>query len=447
MADWPGLTEKQIEAVKLLAGPARHVMLFGGSRSGKTFLFMRAILLRAIKAPKSRHAILRYRFSHVKASIVLDTLPKVLELCFPDLPGTETKALNRSDWFYTLPNKSEIWFGGLDDKERTEKILGQEHSTLYLNECSQIPLSSRNLAMTRLAQNIPGLKQKAYYDCNPPPKAHWTHRLFKRHIDPETMQDLTRPENFVSLKVNPTDNMDNLSQEYVDELNDMPTRLRNRFYLGLFGEADEGALWTFETLDRWRHMGGELPPMKRVVIAVDPSGASGEEDERSNEVGIIVCGLGDDGIAYILEDLSGKHGPQGDEGWGKIATNAYDRWNANRIVAERNFGGDMVEAVIKAARPTTPVMMVTASRGKHIRAEPVATLYEQGKVRHVGRFDRLEDQLLSMTTSGYEGDKSPDRLDAMVWGISDLFPRVLRNRVNPAGLEYQPAAEHRPLSW
>ena len=446
MSEWAGLTEKQIEAIPLLAGPARHIMLFGGSRSGKTFLLMRAILLRALKGKASRHAILRYRFSHVKASVILDTLPKVLDCCFPDLPGLSS-ALNKSDWFYTLPNRSEIWFGGLDDKERTEKILGSEFATLYLNECSQIPLSSRNIAMTRVAQKIDGLRQKIYYDCNPPAVGHWTHRIFEAGIDPGTMQPLPNPAMFASLRMNPSDNMDNLDQDYIDELEALPDRMRRRFLLGLWGSALDDALWTSETLDRWRHMSGELPLMKQIVIAVDPSGASGDEDERSDEIGIIVAGLGEDGNAYVLEDLSGRHGPGGESGWGKIATDAFDRWEANRIVAEVNYGGAMVEAVIKAARPGVPFRRVTATRGKVVRAEPVATLYEQGKVRHVGRLSRLEDQLLSMTTAGFIGDKSPDRLDALVWAISDLFPKLTRRKVNIADFKYEGAAEHHPLNW
>lgn len=95
-------------------------MLFGGSRSGKTFLLVRNVVMRALKAPKSRHAILRFRFNHVKASIIMDTFPKVMELCFPGVKYT----INKTDWFAEMPNESQVWFGGLDDKERTEKILG-----------------------------------------------------------------------------------------------------------------------------------------------------------------------------------------------------------------------------------------------------------------------------------------------------------------------------------
>src|SRR5271154_1169472 len=117
--------------------------------------------MRALKASRSRHCILRFRFNHLKASIVHDTFPKVMEICFPD---TEYK-IDKTDWFAEFGNGSTIWFGGLDDKDRTEKILGQEYATIFLNECSQIPLTSRDVATTRLAQqciqSIDGLPDKA----------------------------------------------------------------------------------------------------------------------------------------------------------------------------------------------------------------------------------------------------------------------------------------------
>jgi phage terminase large subunit len=179
-------TIKQQEAQPYLAGTGTHCMLFGGGRSGKTFIIVRSVVMRALKASKSRHAILRFRFNHVKASVILDTFPKVMALCFPDV----TYDLSRTDWYVTLPNGSEIWFGGLDDKERMEKILGMEFVTVYLNECSQISWAGVMMMMTRLAQLVmqtvidgrtkqprsQPMKPRMYYDCNPPSKAHWSFR-------------------------------------------------------------------------------------------------------------------------------------------------------------------------------------------------------------------------------------------------------------------------------
>jgi predicted phage terminase large subunit-like protein len=398
-------------------------MLYGGSRSGKTFLIMRAMALRAL-AHVSRHAVLRYRFNHVKASIVYDTLPKVMALCFPGVD--EHCHLDKSDWFYRFPNGSEIWFGGLDDKERTEKILGQEYATMFLNECSQIPWSSRNMAMTRLAQNTP-LRLKAYYDCNPPSEIHWTCKLFISKQDPETRQAMRDKDAFAAMIMNPEGNRENLPPDYLKELENLPERMRRRFLLGQFQSAAENALWSYALLDKHRVLEGALPDLQRIIIAVDPSGCAGEEDERSDEIGIIVVGLGNDGRAYVLEDLSGRFGPAQ---WGRIVVAAYDRFEADAVVAETNYGGAMVAEVIRAARDKSdlriPYREVRASRGKYVRAEPIAALYEQGKVSHVGYFEKLEDQLCGMTTNGYTGDRSPDRADALVWGLNELFPALTR---------------------
>lgn len=438
------LTPRQVEANQLLGSAARHILLFGGSRSGKTFLILRAVVTRAL-AIKSRHACLRYRFNHIKASLVYDTLPKMMELCFPGV--AERSHLDKSDWFYKLPNDSEIWFGGLDDKERTEKILGQEYATIYLNECSQIPWASRNIAMTRLAQKT-DLRLKAYYDCNPPSDTHWTCRAFVQRLDPDTRIPLRDKENYASLTINPADNQANLPAEYLQELQALPERMRRRFLLGEWGSASDNALWTFDLLDRCRMLEGQGPEMRRIIVAVDPSGCSGDEDTRSDEIGIVVAGLGADGKAYLLEDLSGRMGPAE---WGRAVVAAYSRHLADAVVAETNFGGAMVAEVVRSARAADnpdglriPVREVTASRGKAVRAEPISALYHQGKVVHVGFFERLEDQLCAMTTAGYTGTRSPDRADALVWALSELFPALTRKpKTGMAGGERLPIMANR----
>lgn len=417
------LTPRQEEADGLLESDATHCMLFGGSRSGKTFLIMRRIIGRALRCT-SRHAVLRFRFNHLKASIIYDTLPKVMEVCYPG--AREASKLDKVDWFYKLPNGSEVWFGGLDDKERTEKILGQEYATLFLNECSQIPLGSRDVAITRLAQKT-DLPLKAFYDCNPPSKRHWTHLYFIDKVSPARHQPLPNPENYVSIQINPTHNSANLPTGYLQELENLDERKRRRFLLGAFSDDDETALWTPEMLDHGRLLDKDPPEMQRVIIAVDPSGCSGPEDLRSDEVGIVVVGLGTDGKGYILEDLSGRFGP---DKWKTIVASAFDRWRADAVVAEVNYGGAMVREVIRTAASNTgsviPFREVTASRGKIVRAEPIAALFAAGKVCLVGRFTDLENQLCAMTTAGYRGDRSPDRADAAVWGLTAIFPAMAR---------------------
>lgn len=420
------LTDKQQEAQEILNGPATHILLAGGSRSGKTFLIVRKMIQRRLKAPGSRGAILRFRLGHVKSSIVLDTFPKVMSLCFPGIPYN----LNKSDLYASFPGGSELWFGGLDDKERTEKILGTEFSDIFLNECSQIPYSSRNMAVTRLAQKVKDnatgkdLVLKMYYDENPPDKGHWTYKMFKTKMDPENKTPLAEPENYDFMQLNPYDNKQNLSSDYIKTLESLPVRLRKRFLEGEFRDTSPNALFTEEVIEKWRTIDRELPDMLRIVVAVDPSGADDSDNIDNDEIGIVVCGLGIDGNGYVLEDLTCKAGPSV---WGKVATSAFDRWQADRIVAEVNYGGAMVGNVIKVARPRTPFRPVTASRGKVVRAEPISALMEQGKVRMAGIFRELEDELCSFTTYGYMGENSPNRADAMVWGFSDLFPDLAKH--------------------
>jgi phage terminase large subunit len=206
-------TAKQQQAQTICAGDASHVMLYGGSRSGKTLLHVRNTVMRALKAPGSRHLIARYRFNQVKTSIVYDTFPRVMSHCFPGVPADVSK----SDWYWKGPNESEIWFAGLDDKERTEKVLGNEYVTLLLNECSQISWTTREMLVTRLAQKVEQkiqgrdatlMRLRAFYDCNPTSKAHWTYRLFKQKVDPETKEPLRTPDNFAAFQMNPQDNIE-----------------------------------------------------------------------------------------------------------------------------------------------------------------------------------------------------------------------------------------------
>ncbi len=433
------LTPKQAEAQEILAGPATHILLWGGSRSGKTALLTRNVILRAIKAPGSRHAILRFRFNHVKASIVLDTFPKVMQTAFS---GADYQ-IDKTDWYARFPNGSQIWFGGVDDKERTEKILGQEHATIYLNECSQIPKSSRDLAVTRLAQKIEQdvagersiLRPRMYYDENPPGKGHWSYRLFVEHRDPDTLRPITNPEDYAHFQINPADNSVNLGEGYLRTLEALPARLRKRFLQGEFADATENALFSDEHLERWRVLDGVLPEMVRVVVGVDPSGAGDTDNAAADYIGIVVAGLGVDGNAYLLEDCTVKAGPAT---WGRVVGQAFDRHEANVVVGEKNYGGEMVRHVIQAARPRTPTKLVTATRGKHVRAEPISALYEQGRVRHVGYLRELEDELLSFTTAGYIGTGSPNRADAAIWCLTELFAGVVAPKDRPAHRTTQP---------
>lgn len=429
-------TTDQTRAIDLLSSDARYIELRGGARSGKTVLFIESILTRALAADGSRHLISRFR-GNALSSIFgpTGTFFWVLDNGFPPEVRQRTRP-NVQAGYYILPNGSEVWYGGLDDEKRVDKLLGNEYATIYVNEASQVPYGSFTTVITRLAQVVARndgqgpLRQRCYVDDNPPSETHWLPLLFQRKVDPQSRRPLANPGDYGTMVMNPEGNRENLDPAFLESLKNLPERQRKRFYDGKNGDAGEAALWTSELLDQQRILdASKLPQFTRIVVAVDPSGADDVEDTDADEIGIGVAALGTDGNAYILEDLTMRGSPKE---WGNTATSAYDRHAANCIVGESNFGGAMVRHVIQTAKPGVPYKEVTASRGKHVRAEPVSALFEQRKVWLVGRFPDLEDEMTAMTTAGYTGSKSPNRVDWMVWAITELFPAIIRQAKNDA---------------
>jgi phage terminase large subunit-like protein len=283
-----------------------------------------------------------------------------------------------------------------------------------------------------------------YYDCNPPSKVHWAYRLFVEKRDPDTKVALSKPSDYACFQINPQDNAENVSAGYLDTLKNLSQRLQRRFLKGEFADATPNALFKEEDIDSWRVLDGKLPDFVRVVVAVDPSG-SGDIDNADNDaIGICVVALGQDGIAYLLEDCTVKAGPAT---WGRVAVSAYERHNADVVVGESNYGGAMVQHTIQTARPRTPYKAVTATRGKVVRAEPISALYEQGKVRHVGDFYELEDELTAFSTVGYVGDKSPNRADALIWGLTELFPGIVKSQKKQTETKASVHRMHGAQSW
>lgn len=423
------LTERQRQGLELLDGPQRHTLFFGGSRGGKTFVFIFKMLERALAAPATNHGCFRLTAAAARSSLALDTLPKCAALCFPDATLTE----HRLDGYFELPNKSRIFIAGLDDKERVDKILGTEFLTLFFNEASQIPFSSITTALTRLAQSARGVKQAAFYDLNPVGKSHWSNLQFLEHRDPISRKPLADPENYAHMFFDVESNAANLDPSYIESLKALPLRQRMRFYSGQFQDETPGALWTSETLERLKVDPSQVPQLSRVVVAVDPSGAGSTSDVSHDAIGIVVCGLGVDGHGYCLADHTLHASPAE---WGRKAAWAFHAYRADSIVVEVNFGGAMAEHVIRTADPSVPVKQVTSSRGKALRAEPVAALAEsrphdnvKPRIHHVAKSDEsgrdhladLEDELMGFTTTGYTGERSPNRADAYVIAMAELM--------------------------
>ena len=221
------------------------------------------------------------------------------------------------------------------------------------------------------------------------------------------------------------DNAANLAPSALQMLKDKyeGTRLgRQELEAEILGDLP-GALWSLSTLDAYRLR--EAPEVSRIVVAVDPAVTA---TEASDEHGIVVAGISEQ-RGIVLEDASLSGSPNE---WARRAVSLYRSWNADAIVIEVNQGGDMVAHTIRTIDPNVKIKEVRASRGKHVRAEPIAALYEQGRVAHVGAFPELEAQMTQMTTSGYEGEGSPDRVDALVWAFTELFPGMVDRAPDPA---------------
>jgi len=216
---------------------------------------------------------------------------------------------------------------------------------------------------------------------------------------------------YMSLQMNPVHNLHNLADGYIkNTLDHLSERKRRRFRDGEFLDEVEGALWNSNMISAHRVKPEDVPDLVRVVTGVDPSGST-----TGDAVGIVGAGMDVPGHIYVLKDYS-LHGTPLQ--WGTAVVACHKDINGDRIIGEKNFGGDMVESTLRNVDQSIPYKGVTASRGKVIRAEPVAALYEQGMVHHVGQFPDMEDEQCSYT--GEKGEASPNILDALVHAITEL---------------------------
>ena len=227
------------------------------------------------------------------------------------------------------------------------------------------------------------------------------------------IKDLVARDDVVVTSGSTFENEDNLAESALAMLRDKyegTTLGRQELFAEILEDVD-GALWNMKLIDEARLSEETERDLSQIIVAIDPAVTANDD---SDETGIVVVGKDHNNEYYVLEDLSGRHTA---DKWGKIAVNAYYDWDADRIVAEVNNGGDLVERLIRNVDPNIPYRSVRATRGKIVRAEPIAALYEQRRVHHMGIYPELESQMCT-----YTGDTktSPDRLDALVWGLSEL---------------------------
>ena len=385
--------------------PYRYKVLYGGRGSGKSVGIARALL---IQAAADKHRVLCARELQVS---MRDSVHKLLADQIDELG---------LDKFYEVQqavilgaNGSEFIFKGV--RHNISEIKSTQGITkCWVEEAQTVSKASWDTLIPTIRE--PG--SELYISFNPDLAEDDTYKRFVAFP----------PKNAAVLKLNWNDNPF-FPQVLREEMEALKARDFDAYLNVWEGECRnqvDNPLWTKSTIEGCRQPAyttederqALIATFQRIVVAVDPSGCSGRDDERSDEIGICVAGLGHDGIGRVLADLSGRYSPHG---WADVACNAYKEWKADRIVAEKNFGGAMVESTIRTADKNVPVRMVDASRGKQVRAEPIAALYEQGKVRHVGFLPDLERQMLQFSTSGYKGSRSPDRADALVHGLTELM--------------------------
>jgi predicted phage terminase large subunit-like protein len=304
--------------------------------------------------------------------------------------------------------------------EESDRLRGPNLSGLWIDELTSMPNGGAEVwDMVQMALRIPG------------PQGHAPRAVVTTTPKMQALlkQIIAAPSTVVT-RAKTSDNASNLDASTLAYLREKygGTRLgRQEMDAELLADL-EGALWNRALIDECRIKRGDQPErLQRVVVAVDPPGGS---SKANAECGIIVAALGMDKHGYVLADLSGRLSP---EQWARRVVEAYHGYKADKIVAEQNFGGAMVESTIRSIDSHVPIKMVVASRGKQIRAEPVVSWYEQHRVHHVGEFPALEDQMTGWDPA--ESGPSPDRVDACVWALTELMGGPGPMRINPAAVE------------
>lgn len=427
------LNSKQMEALTYLTDKtARHTLLLGGARSGKTFLIVRVMLLRALLYPNSRHLSLRLHRTSAEKYLWKQTLKDVIEKCFPDVAFV----LNNSRLTVTCPNGSTYWFGGLDEGDKGEGLLGSDWNTIHYDEISEMPIPMVMQSRTRLS--LKSYNEKRTKECinrtfatiNPTFVTSPVYKMYiaKFNVERNLPMDEDTASLYNSFQINPVDNLDNISKEFIRELQTQTDANQRRFLNGEWSQESKDALFKLSNLNKARVPTFEEAKQlqyDKVVVSVDPSVTSGE---KADETGIVVVGwvrprvtdLRSSGDYYIIADYSLNGTP---EEWAQAAYKAYVDHRADMIVGERNNGGDLVELNLRSISRTAVFKSVWASRGKAIRAEPVVSLSEKGDLHIVVSLPELEEEMTTWNPDPELKDKqdSPNRLDAMVWGVIECM--------------------------
>ena len=406
--------------------PSRYKGAYGGRGSGKSWFFASMIVERCLRVPGTRIVCVREIQKSLRESVKL-LVEDIIETF-----GVGRLFRSMSDSIIT-PGGGVILFQGMQEhtKESIKSLEGFD--VAYVEEAQTMTEGSLEMLRPTIRKQYPdGTWSEIWFSWNP--------RSAKDPVD-IFLRGQNPPPDSIVVKTGFKENQFfpevlELERAY-DEINK-----RERYghvWLGDYEPAAIGAIWTRATLHEGRVE--EAPEMGRIVVAVDPA-ISAEKD--SNEHGIVVAGMGSDGRGYVLADVTCKGGPQK---WAERVVATYDRHEADAVVIEINQGGDMVRHTLRAVRPGLRTIEVRATRGKHVRAEPIAALYTMGRVSHVGAFPELEDQMCLFTAAGYEGEGSPDRADALVWALTQLFPSLTQKSKGRGLKPARANSKYSPHEW
>ena len=382
----------------------RYLGAHGGRGSGKSHHFAERIVDEMVAAPTTRVVCIR-------------EVQRSLRESAHRLIADKINALGVASRFRVLHDRIEtaeggvVIFMGMQD-HTSESIKSLESITYAWVEEAQT-LSAKSLELLRPTIRAPG--SQIWFSWNPRNRMDAVDKFLRG-------DDV--PEGAAVVQVNYDSNPwfpKELEAERALDHRMRPDRY-SHIWQGDYEPNSVGAIWTMRDINENRKT--EIPnDIGRILIAVDPAVSS---HDQSDSHGIMVVATSESGHGYVLEDASTRGAP---ERWARRAIAMHDHYQADGIVIEKNQGGDMCRHVLDSVRPGLNIIMVHASRGKHVRAEPISALYALGRIHHVGTFPELESEMCQMTAAGYEGDGSPDRVDAMVWGFTELFPKLV-NRPN-----------------
>jgi len=388
-------------------GLTNYYIFTGGRGGGKTFV-AKDIAIRATYEKGHKILATRYSMNSAKKSII------------PEYKGVIESFKAESDFrvleseIINVHTNNQIIFSGIKTQSgnQTAKLKGIPDLTMWIYDEFEEEPNENNFDTIDETVRSKNAKNVVILILNPSFKSAW---YYKRWFEPHNL-----PNEFTGVIGNVTyihhnylDNIENLSDKFLAKAESVrltnPLRYNHR-YLGHWLDDAEGLLWNRSILDRQRVR--VAPELVRVIVSIDPAVTKTMD---SDETGIVVLGKSANGHIYVLEDISGKYSPLE---WATVANQAYIKWNCDAYVAEKNQGGDMVMAVIRQVDKTNRIILVTATKGKALRAEPIYSLYEQGKIWHVGMFPKLESQMVTFNPDSNKD--SPDRVDAMVHGATEL---------------------------